>query len=51
MPNFMKIRLVGDHLFHVDVRAVGWTDRYEEVNIRFLPFCPSAQEVNTCTRI
>ena len=41
LSNFMKIRLVGDELFHVEERAGGRTDGYDEANSRFLPFCQS----------
>ena len=35
MSNFVKIRLVGDDLFHMDVRAGGRTGRHDEANSRF----------------
>jgi len=34
----MKIRLVGDELFHAD----GQTDRHDEANSRFSQFCEQA---------
>jgi len=36
--NFMKIRPVGDKLFH----AEGRTDRHDEANNRFSQFCERA---------
>ena len=35
MSNFMKIRLVGAELLHVD----GQTDAHDEANSRCPPFC------------
>jgi len=40
--NFMKIRLVVDDLFHVDLRVGGQTGRYDEANDHVLSFCSIA---------
>jgi len=42
ISNFMKIRLVGAGLLHVDGRTDGRTDGHDEANSRFSKFCECA---------
>jgi hypothetical protein len=42
ISSFMKIRQMGDELFHADGRTGGQTDRHDKANSRFLQFCERA---------
>ena len=43
MQNFMKIRLVGAELFHLDEETDRQTDRHDETNSPFFRFANSTK--------
>jgi hypothetical protein len=45
--NFIKLRPVGDQLFHADGQTDGQTDRYVEANSRFITILVSRKNVVT----
>jgi hypothetical protein len=42
MPNFIKIRLVGDELFYADGQTYRKPGRHDVANTRFSQFCKRA---------
>jgi hypothetical protein len=49
IPNFVKIRPLGDELFHVDRQTDGRTYRHDDASSRFSQLCERAWKSNTLT--